>query len=329
MSTKRHCITVSPDERTTVVCGAGLSHGAGVPLQAELAVAIVPDRMRLIHNITRGRPSTAPIDIEEFLTSIDFENLISTAHGDSKPLSSATYLQRLAIEIYNATAGTTAAPNLLEDYFAGIAPLWEVADTIITTNWDTLLECYARRAFDRLDLLGDRTTPKKLLKLHGSIDWFKIKRDQQSLLPKKHFQRIFGDYYRYKPFSEGQQLFHIYKSARTIIDGTLPAMIAPTHMKALPPGLLRKIWRSAYGLLQRADHLVIIGYSLPPSDRLIQELLAACRLPRFDAGGTHSARLSIIDPDPSGGVKLRYESLFGHEIEFVQSRFSDVDIMIK
>lgn len=296
MSTKRQCITVSPDERTIVVCGAGLSHGAGIPLQAELAAAVVPDGMCRIHNITRGRPSTTPIDIEEFLTSIDFENLISTAHGASEPLSSATYLQGLAIEIYNATAATTAAPSLLAGYFAGVATLWEVSDTIITTNWDTLLECYARRAFDRLDLLGDRTRSQKLLKLHGSIDWFKIKRDRQGLLPKKHFQRIFGDYYRYKPFSEGQQLYHIYRSAKTVIHGTLPAMIAPTHMKALPPGLFRKIWRSAYGMLQRADHLVIIGYSLPPSDRLIQELLMACRLPRFADGGTQSARSARYGP---------------------------------
>ena len=217
MSTKRHCITVSPDERTIVVCGAGLSHGAGVPLQAELAAAVVSDEMCRIHNITRGRPSTTPIDIEEFLTSIDFESLISPAPGASEPLSSATYLHGLAIEIYNATAATTVAPSLLTDYFADVATLWNVSDTIITTNWDTLLECYARSAFDRLTLLGDRTTSKTLLKLHGSIDWFKIKRDRQGLLPKKYFQRIFGDYYRYRPFSEGQQLFNIYRSAKTII----------------------------------------------------------------------------------------------------------------
>ena len=100
-------------------------------------------------------------------------------------------------------------------------------------------------------------------------------------------------------------------------------------MKALPAGLFRRIWRSAYGMLQRADHVVIIGYSLPPSDRLIQELLMACKLPRLASGGRHSARLSIIDPDPSGGVKSRYELLFGHEIEFVQSTFADVNITIK
>lgn len=90
------------------ICGAGIPYHLKLPL-VDFGYSL---------NV-----STAPIDIEEFLTSIDFENLILTLDEDSKPISSDNYLPGLGIEIYNATASTTAAPDLLSDYFAGVAAL--------------------------------------------------------------------------------------------------------------------------------------------------------------------------------------------------------------
>ena len=321
-------ITISADRLPVVICGAGLPHIAGVPLQAELSSAVIPDGMARIYNLVRDRPLDAPIDIEEFLTSIDFEDALQSVKPQEGRLNSRTYLQALAIEIYNATAATKWSSRVLGSFFEQVARLWKIADTIITTNWDTLLECYAHRQYGTLDLLTCRPPRKSLLKVHGSIDWFALNSKEHDFVARDHFQRIAGKYFRYKPFSEGEALFHIYKSAAAIVDEVPPALIAPTHLKEIPRGLFRRIWRAAYRVLQQARHVVIIGYSLPPSDRLIAELLMASRYPHIERQVVESVRVSVVDPDPSGTVRQRYEGLFGPQIEFHQVGFEDLEFRV-
>lgn len=318
-------ITISAESHPVLVCGAGLSHAAGVPLQAELASAVIPDGIAHIHNITRGHPSDAPVNIEEFLTSIDFEDTLEPTRSRKNRLNSKSYLRSLAMEIYNATGATMQSSKALESFFDQIAKLWDLVDVIITTNWDTLLECYAHAKYGIIDLSTCRSGRKTLLKVHGSIDWFGMKQESFSL---EHFERIAGRYFRYKPFSEGNDLFHIYKSATKIIDDISPCIIAPTHLKEIPRGLFRRIWSEAYGALQRSRHVIIVGYSLPPSDRLMAELLMACRFPHVKGNKVERARLSIVDPDASGIVHQRYKALFGSETDFYRVGFTDVEFEV-
>lgn len=319
-------ITISTKSNPVLVCGAGFSHAGGCPLQRDLAATVIPEGMARIHNITRGRPSDAPIDIEEFLTSIDFEDLVAPTRRRKDRLNSRSYLHSLAVEIYNATAATTQSPLVLRNFFGQVAKLWHFVDVVVTTNWDTLLECFGRSQYGSIDLLGRDLSAKRLLKVHGSIDWFAVKSTEIQSRSLAHFVQILDRYYRYVPFSEGNDLFRIYKSAVPIVDG-VPAMIAPTHLKEVPGGLFRRIWTAAFYALQQTRHLIVIGYSLPPSDRLMAELLVACRLPHVRSDNTiERARISIVDPDPNGIVRQRFEALLGSDIEFFRVGFTDLEI---
>jgi len=106
-----------------------------------------------------------------------------------------------------------------------------------------------------------------------------------------------------------------------------PAIIAPTHLKEIPHAAFRRIWSAASNALHFAKQVLIIGYSLPPSDTLMRLLLGNSLRYRLREDAADAPRVIIVDPDPDGVVSLRYREVLGSRIRFIRGRFLDVEFI--
>ena len=79
-------------------------------------------------------------------------------------------------------------------------------------------------------------------------------------------------------------------------------IVPPTWNKRLTRGDLLKAWQIAHWLLENANHVRIIGYSLPEADSYIKYLLRAAIV-----GNSHLKTSDVICLDHSGDVQRRYD----------------------
>lgn len=144
--------------------------------------------------------------------------------------------------------------------------------TIITTNWDTLIEEYCSRMGITYDYCfyhpyTSQNTPEvakskvSLIKIHGSINWLKCLRC--------------GGISVYNGAEAAASLFkdgvaehcNICGEKEDMASPTLqPEIITPTMMKAFTSQVYSNLWGTASRELQKSSHLVFVGYSLPIAD---------------------------------------------------------------
>jgi len=157
------------------------------------------------------------------------------------------------------------------------------SDTIITFNYDTVVE----DALEALEIAfsygADEyigwTTPEALrraqrgpsicvLKLHGSVNWCDGARHwagtESKLAEVPH-----GIVTR---MNRKIVAFPDYASLRK--QGHIPLLVAPTWQKALAEHL-SAIWDDSVAALRTATRVIILGYSIPPTDQHFRYLLAA------------------------------------------------------
>lgn len=145
------------------------------------------------------------------------------------------------------------------------------AITIITTNWDTLVEEYCRLLKIKYNYgfyypytsdSGVSSNYKlNVLKIHGSINWLKC----------HHCGGI-------SVFSDSEAaswLFEDDSVSRCALCGNQenmaspalqPEIITPTMLKAFSSQVYSNLWSAATRELQKATHIVFVGYSLPIAD---------------------------------------------------------------
>lgn len=324
-------LSLSLDGPIVILTGAGFSKSVGLPLQRELLEGVVPPDIIRIHNFFMGRPLDASADLEEFLSSIDFDDMIASKKERSQePLNSQTYLSGFAAFLFDRLHSMARLPQETKHQFwKKVAVLADVSDTWITLNWDTLIEIQLWALGHRIRFHGRDKRFKRVLKLHGSIDWYKPTSELPELFDSDLFVKVFRGYVRYKPLSEEPNFLMIPEKIAHLFNKIPPAIVAPTHLKALPSAEFRAIWAAATHALAFAKHIVIIGYSLPPSDTLTRLLLSNSLRNRLRIDAEDQPRVTVIDPDPTGVVRSRYVDLFGDPIEFLQSPFLDVDFDIR
>ncbi len=114
-------------------------------------------------------------------------------------------------------------------------------------------------------IVTEGTVP--LLKLHGSVSW--------SLRNGKLVR-----YHDCRPAVRGDAL-----------------LVAPVRGKR-PPDALVPTWRVARAAVTTARLVLIVGYSLPPYDDLVRDLLAATAT---------NASIHVFDPDPRAGERYRHQ----------------------
>jgi hypothetical protein len=151
------------------------------------------------------------------------------------------------------------------------------------------------------NLAAGYTPSLKLLKMHGSMNWFEIPSEKR----EKEDARL-----RLR-----KRWWHQYGNLKFEI-------AAPEWNKPTGDGIYRRIWREARKALKEARALVVIGYSLPYTDLPAHALLM---VDSDDAAPLEI--LAVVNPDQSSRKRIRQALLgrigkqtrvlsFGHFREF-------------
>jgi hypothetical protein len=115
----------------------------------------------------------------------------------------------------------------------------------------------------------------RLLKLHGSLTWYRSPGDETGVtLQRWRTPGTFGD-----PSPDEEE------AGRWALPGRAPFIVPPTATKSryLTNFVVSEIWARARTALESAKRLIMIGYSIPPEDQVGSELLAyALRRPKVE-----------------------------------------------
>ena len=243
-------------------------------------------------------PSFPPF--EQFLSLVDSAKEFPFYGDDYWSQKERSALRLLTDSLAEATK---AAEN--SDLLARFTERLEYGDVVITFNWDGLIERSLFRQTRRINLVERDPSAVTLLKLHGSLNWFRLPEGPTRQDPKS-VARV----------HPGSDIFRTVDFAYYDMWGILnepPFIIPPTVAKRpLGADLLERIWWEAFNALIEAGRVTVIGYSLPVEDLHARTFLRS--------GLVHGRkRYMVIDPNPEVGG--RYFTQVGDRIEFVQSFF--------
>ncbi|MEO7394653.1 MAG: SIR2 family protein [Chitinophagaceae bacterium] len=180
-------------------------------------------------------------------------------------------------------------------------------DSIITTNWDLLLDTARDLRFgsQALDygtsgnvILEYETKPKTnfrplLLKLHGSLSWRYCQRCQRLVIDPRRY--VAGD-----------RVTHAQCECTSRFSELI---VTPGFVREYKNVHLLNIWREALLTLAAASQWVFIGYSLPPDDVGIRTLLLKARCMRHDLGGEAPLVKIITGPYQREQTLSRYKGI--------------------
>jgi len=94
-------------------------------------------------------------------------------------------------------------------------------------------------------------------------------------------------------------------------------IIPPTWNKVLHPESV-STWKRAFDLLRKANHIRIMGYSLPTADSYVKYLLKSAAM-----AAPHLKGIDVLCMDPTGAVKVRYDEF----ISFYRYRFTRASVV--
>jgi hypothetical protein len=138
----------------------------------------------------------------------------------------------------------------------------------------------------------------RVLKLHGSLNWFSTRRSREPST-----QAMFNPRRGLRITRRRDIYVDMMWSGPSRRQYTLPVVIPPvTHKTSVLHDAIRPIWALAEARLTEAEHLVIFGYSCPALDFEATNMLRRSQL----ASG-HTRTISLIDPD--AGTATRFVNL--------------------
>lgn len=322
-----------PNNRLFVL-GAGFSKPAGLPLGPEL----LSDVRQVVREEHRLNDWDGPLEkeIQEWQelypdSELNLESVFAYSHRKHflKLLGSDEYFghgsrsivfARHAIQSILTSSIPAVVPSLYAEFVGRLTP----NDTILTFNYDTLVEdalASVQKPFsltpewwlkDEEPGEAERDFEAKyveLLKLHGSIDWydnayyFETREFlDASPLPPPDEDPLFGANATIpteslargevnEPHGEGilDRVFRV-PNHRQHFPVTprhytvVPFLLPPAYDKLLGHDPIRSIWRDMHRSFQTCSSIVVIGYSMPRYDEYAYEALGRL-IVNFQNGG--------------------------------------------
>jgi SIR2-like protein len=334
-----------------LILGAGFSKPAGLPLGNELLEEVVAEAKRttafenilrpeieryllFIERTTGARGSLKDTGLESFMSFLDIEHALGFEAGDkfSDDGSRAQLLFRFLIArvLWRRQLRMPPPARALYDEFA---TRLEPNDWILTFNYDTIVEDALTRIRKPFRLVPARYKnadrfyaeyadgPDRdvvILKLHGSMDWFRRDHFVRNSRHRKPFaladkprdavfnnprarprKLIRGPYWHGSPLKNVYRVLNMdayFERAVPMLD--TPLLVSPSYSKPLYLQPLHDLWRDMSSIGSFNSALCIVGYSLPPyDDYVVQALYAAVRnFQHFDATGVvEKASVKIVD----------------------------------
>ncbi len=306
------------------IIGAGFSVPAGLPTAVELYKEV---RTRIERNHGQETKfhrslyeyieyrkradgvevSIDNIDLEHFMTFLDIEHFLwlegsdtISEHGNSAQMFIKRYIGQVIHE-------RTPAPDALPQAYYDFAKQLQATDLVITLNYDVILERalefvgkayrlfpYRYKSVSQYsNTIDDSLEEVKILKLHGSLDWFSNK---QYLSGVEAFKKqgvdgapndpIFnsGDRYGAYPLVDGlrseedplnnvYRLRHIDDFYSNASPPGIPLILSPSYMKIVYATPFIDFWHGLGQVGGGHFGLNIIGFSLPEHDDYLKVTL--------------------------------------------------------
>lgn len=275
---------------------------------------------------------------------IDFEDFLNKLNPDS-----LTYVKDLKEEPSPRRVATEICLRVLREYMLSmcqekqnsIGPYDVLArslkhgDIIVSFNWDVIVENALRRNSRTYSYLPQNDVEITLLKPHGSINWFALL-DREGMLidinPDLSNIRLFGSMKYYMCYLDdplGGLDFGSTPEFTTSRISKFPAIIPPTHNKLLDVGgntvdefvddghktFMKNIWRIFREVIEGANRIIAIGYSLPGEDAASLKVIKD-----FSPNGIE-CEFGIIDL--SDGIVERYQRIVNPNIYKICDYFED------
>ncbi len=193
----------------------------------------------------------------------------------------------------------------------GLGPM-----SCITFNYDVALDYAFHFNAMNIDYCQAQAIPNHLqiMKLHGSLNWGRCP-SCNAVVPW-HLSEFFSRFnWRSLQILKISNVKHVPLEIATRLPslahcGTycLPdaAIVPPTWNKMTYHQEIGMVWRHAAQNLTDVENIFVFGYSLPDTDQFFRYLYALGSI-----SSTILKRFWVFDPDPSGSVRQRYESLLG------------------
>ena len=204
--------------------------------------------------------------------------------------------------------------------------------SVISFNYDIAVDMAMYRADLGPDYVIEKAPNKHiqipLLKLHGSLNWA-TETTSRKIRPL-HLMNYF-QHYRYSGRAKhsstrvhiGSQLVEYFNRHESTAVDPEPVIVPPSWNKADYHAALSNVWASAAQHLSEAEHIYVIGYSLPETDSFFRHLYAL-----GSVGTTPLRRIAVFNPDNKGAVDGRFKALLGpgasaryeyHAIDFLNA----------
>lgn len=226
--------------------------------------------------------------------------------------SSISFLQDTLQTLFGLLASTmiSAKPNQTHEEIVKFAKTHQKC-SIITTNYDGCMDEAILRAgmklknyinedsyfinVDDIDKLKEHQ-PINLIKMHGSINWAYC----DSCQGVKEFDLLF-----LKESYEENKLSYPVMGLCKICGGlSRPLLVPPLSFKILMFPKLIDLWNSAKEEIEKADYLIVIGYSFAEADTYITKIVAR------SMSVNKNQRMIVVNTDPNlvAILKDRFEA---------------------
>jgi NAD-dependent SIR2 family protein deacetylase len=195
--------------------------------------------------------------------------------------------------------------------------------SIITFNYDVGLDTALTLRGIPIDYcLKEQLDPTRYLsviKLHGSINWAWCNQCEEmatwdlgdfcKIYPPEQYVNL-GPYFigkdGYLRMQIGSFIQGLQHKCRVTIEPDIPAIVPPTWEKREYSEGFENMWAHAANHLSEAETIMVIGYSLPPTDEFFKTLYALGTV-----GESILKRFWVFDPDKTGLVEKRFKRMLG------------------
>lgn len=255
----------------------------------------------------KDRPP-AWVDAEEFLEQLDnaafgttgraaVQGLLrSRAQSASRPIPSPDFFESMAAAAKRLVAAECCMflrnvdPNS-ERWrpYVNWARSLEAEDTIITFNYDRVVEIAAATAGRKIDVVAGgqpvRDGLPRLLKMHGSVDWRRAGKEYLLVQDHEHAVKC-----------EAEEI----------------GIASPGPSKLTLSEQWIGLWRAAEKAIREAQAIAFVGYRFPPTDSYSRErLLGAVGQ---NTAGPHVSVHTVLGPETYGDQARRLEGMLKYAL---------------
>lgn len=203
--------------------------------------------------------------------------------GSKHPAPKWLYELVRVLHVVRATVITFNYDCLIETAVASHT-IWDPRHRELVTPRDVLQDLPPLPAVG-VRLFGPLNDTFRLLKLHGSRDWWAVPEDLSgATLNREDTHGTFGDP---QEMTDERRRRELPGRERFII----PPLSAKGSYYRNP--LTRELWQQADQALREASRVSIVGYSLPPADLVVANLLRS-------AVAKPDVTVDVVNPDPTG-----------------------------